>query len=285
MRTLGSIRGLPCALGAALLLFSTALPTVAQNASVFIVDPHGAAPAARTSEGRVVGDILRDQRDIWSSPFRLRGRSAVWLLPVAAIAAGLLATDRRVNGEVTESDGAVTPSNRISNIGSGFALAGAAGAFYAAGRAFHNDRAKETGLLGVEALVDETIVVTALKQLTNRERPNKLNGRQDFFDGGKAFPSGHAAASWALATVVAEQYADKPLVRWSAIGAAAAVSVARVTARAHSPSDVFVGGLIGYLIGRHVAHRSTSIGGTSFEIEPLVDPSSKAVGATGTFSF
>ena len=87
-------------------------------------------------------------------------------------------------------------------------------------------------------------------------------------------------------TVVAEQYHDKPLVRWTAFGLASAVSVARITAQKHSPSDVFVGGLIGYLIGRHVARRGeASYGHASFTFTPVVDVQTRSFGVAGSFSF
>ena len=141
-------------------------------------------------------------------------------------------------------------------------------------------------MLATEALIDEFVVVSAVKAATNRERPNKTNGRQDFFDGGRSFPSGHAAASWSFAAVVAEQYHDRPLVRWGAYGLATAVCVARVTATKHSPSDVFVGGLIGYLIGRHVAKRGAATGGsTSFMIAPVADVSTRTFGVSGVLRF
>jgi membrane-associated phospholipid phosphatase len=286
-----------------------AVPASAQNVAVPVARSAAAAadrsarhepasagpsdPAADTTatptgpqERRILQDILSDQRAIWTSPFRVGGGDAAWLLPAAAITAGLIASDRHVNGEVAESDGAVGPSNALSHVGAGYTLLGAAGAFYLAGRASHDERARATGLLAFEALVDETIVVTALKQLTNRERPNKENGKQDFLDGGNAFPSGHAAASWAFAAVVAEQYRDRPLVRWTAFGLASAVSVARITSQKHSPSDVFVGGLIGYLVGRHVAKRGASgPGRVSFTFAPVVDAPTRSFGVAGAVSF
>jgi hypothetical protein len=42
-----------------------------------------------------------------------------------------------------------------------------------------------------------------------------------------AFPSGHSIAAWSLATVIANEYHDRPLVQITAYGIAGAVSVAR----------------------------------------------------------
>lgn len=266
-----------------------ASPVAAQNAACLVASvPPPSAPARDVQARRMLSDIVSDQRDIWTSPFRLGKRDAKWVIPSLLITAALIGSDREINGHVIDSStaGSIRASNRVSKLGSGYALYAASGAFYLAGRLAHDDRARATGLLAVEALVDQYVVVTALKAGTNRERPDKANGRQDFYDGGNAFPSGHAAATWSFATVVAEQYRDRPLVRWGAYGLATAVSVARVTAEKHSPSDVFVGGLIGYLIGRHVARRGqTSDASTSVVFAPRVDPSTRTYGVTGTLRF
>jgi membrane-associated phospholipid phosphatase len=134
-------------------------------------------------------------------------------------------------------------------------------AFYLVGRAKHDDRARETGLLGAEALIDSAIVVTALKEITQRSRPLSGKSRSDFFDGGSSFPSGHSIEAWSLATVIANEYHDHRLVQVAAYGIAGAVSVARFTGHKHYLSDVLVGSAMGYGIGRyvyHAHHRKTS---------------------------
>ncbi len=125
----------------------------------------------------------------------------------------------------------------------------------------HNERARETGLLGAEALIDSAIVVTVVKEIAQRRRPLAAKGRSDFFDGGSSFPSGHAIESWALATVIANEYHGHRLVQVGAYGIATAVSLSRFTGRKHYLSDVLVGSAMGYGIGRYVYrthHRKSS---------------------------
>jgi membrane-associated phospholipid phosphatase len=83
--------------------------------------------------------------------------------------------------------------------------------------------------------------------------PSRSGGGR-FFTGGNSFPSGHATNAFALATVIANEYKDRPLVRWGAYGVAGLVGVSRFTGRRHFLSDVVVGGAIGYSIGRYVYH-------------------------------
>jgi membrane-associated phospholipid phosphatase len=136
--------------------------------------------------------------------------------------------------------------------GSGYGASSIAGAFYLIGRATHNARARETGLLGGEALIDSGIVAAVLKSSTQRPRPRAGKERGDFFDGGLSFPSGHTIAAWSLATVIANEYKDRPYVRFGVYGLAALMSASRFTGRNHFLSDVLVGSAIGYGIGRYV---------------------------------
>jgi len=210
--------------------------------------------ATPTLEKQFFKNILHDQKAIWTSPFHLRSRDAVWLAPLAGGAAALIATDQSTGDEIAESHKQLNASRIVSYAGSAYGAGGVALTFYLFGRAKHDDRARETGLLGAEALVDSGIVVTALKEITQRSRPLSGTSRSDFFDGGSSFPSGHSIAAWSLATVIANEYHDRPLVQITAYGIASAVSVARFTGQKHYLSDVLVGSAMGYGIGRYVYH-------------------------------
>jgi membrane-associated phospholipid phosphatase len=222
--------------------------------------PHPSpSPAPQTSatptlEKQFFKNILLDQKAIWTSPFHLRGRDARWLVPLGLGTAGLIATDQSTGDEIAESTRQLNASRIISYAGSGYGAGGVALTFYLVGRAKHDDRARETGLLGAEALIDSAIVVTALKEITQRSRPLSGKSRSDFFDGGSSFPSGHSIEAWSLATVIANEYHGHRLVQVAAYGIAGAVSVARFTGEKHYLSDVLVGSAMGYGIGRYVYH-------------------------------
>lgn len=204
-------------------------------------------------------NILGDQRAIWTSPFHLRRTDAKWLAPLGLSTIALIATDRRTSGELVEDGDNLNRlriSKDISRLGSFYSTGGVAGVLYLTGRATHNDRLRETGLLAGEALIDSAIVVTALKTASQRQRPPEDHSSGEFFDGGSSFPSGHAIDAWALATVVAQEYGQhRPLVQVGAYGLATAVSLSRYTGRNHFLSDVLVGSAMGYGIGRFVYHK------------------------------
>ena len=221
-----------------------------------------------TLESEFFKNVLRDQKAIWTAPFRLHGRDARWLAPLSLGTAALIATDRRTGDEVAESTGQLNVSRIVSYGGSAYGAGGVAAAFYLFGRARHDERARETGLLGAEALIDSAIVVTALKEITQRGRPLSGRDRSEFFDRGSSFPSGHSIEAWSLAAVIASEYHDHRWVQIGAYGIASAVSLSRFTGQKHYLSDVLVGSAAGYGIGRYVYrthHRVKTVSGDEEE--------------------
>ena len=212
-------------------------------------------PAATpTLERQFFKNILADQKAIWTAPFHLHGRDSRWVAPLALGTAALMVTDRSSGDEIGEFHKQLNMSRIVSYAGSTYGVGAVAATFYLIGRAKHDDRARETGLLGAEALIDSASVVTALKEITQRARPLAGRERSEFFERGTSFPSGHSIQAWSLATVIANEYHDRPLVQIGAYGIASAVSLARFTGRKHYLSDVLVGSAMGYGIGRYVYH-------------------------------
>jgi membrane-associated phospholipid phosphatase len=108
----------------------------------------------------------------------------------------------------------------------------------------------KTMLAGVAAIGYTTAAVQALKLAAGRERPF-LTGDGDggFFQGGNSFPSGHAIASFTVASFLAHRYPHHKWVAWVGYGLATTISVLRFTGKVHFSSDLVVGGILGYLVG------------------------------------
>ena len=249
-------------------IFSAAVSDQAQTPPAS-PSPTPSASSSPTLESKFFKNILRDQKAIWTSPFHLHGHDARWLAPLGLGTAALIATDRRTGDKIGEFHDQLDVSRYVSYAGSYYGVGSVALTFYLVGRAKHDERARETGLLGAEALIDSAIVVTVLKEISQRRRPLAAKGRGDFFKGGSSFPSGHAIESWALATVIANEYHDHRLVQVGAYGIATAISLSRFTGREHYLSDLLVGSAMGYGIGRYVyrAHHRKSSGSTDEEEE------------------
>jgi membrane-associated phospholipid phosphatase len=219
------------------------------------VQPSPSPAPTPSLEKQFLRNILHDQVSIWTSPFHMSSDDVMFVAPVGVATAALIATDRRSADELGENGGSQSRlriSHQVSRLGAFYTTGGIAGAFYLAGVAGHDYRARETGILSAEALIDAGIVSTVLKEVTQRPRPLVPDPKDDFFDGGNSFPSGHATSAWALATVIASEYHDHKGVQIAAYGIAAAVSVSRYTGRNHFLSDVLVGSALGYGVGRFV---------------------------------
>lgn len=254
-------------------LFAAALNMAAQQVSdagkSVACDP-GAYCAGQPNSIRELGrNLLRDQEHIWMSPLRLQYREARWILPMTGIAAGLIAAD----GDIEQHIGTTHMhlSNQLSNAGL-FAEVGTAGAFYVIGKERHNEHATETGLLSYEAAVNSLIVNTAIQGISRRPRPDQPS-QSGFFSSGTSFPSDHAAVAWSIASVVAHEYPGWG-TRLLAYGSASAISAARVGARKHFVSDVFVGSALGWLIGKETyrLHHNPELPGVDWNtVAPRVE--------------
>ncbi len=230
---------------------------------------------------------MHDQAGIWTSPLRIRGRDALWLAPFAAAAAVSLRYDADAMQGLGSSPSRERVSRDFSQIGSPYTVFGVAGASYLIGSLSHNEKMRETGVLGAEAILDTAVVVTVIKLATNRERPEEGMGTGGFWPEGTrgyphtSFPSMHAAGTWALIHVIAKETPGHPILHIGLYTLAAGISATRVTARKHFPSDILVGGTFGYLIGGYVyRHHSASNTDTrsSFTLFPVVNSTTRSYG-------
>ena len=202
---------------------------------------------------KVVKNIWMDQKAIWTSPLHIRTvEDAVPWIVVGAGTAGLIASDHWTSRQLPNTVDQVSISSDVSHVGAAYTVLPITAGFYIGGAIAHNEKARETGVLGGEAILDALILTSVVKVATQRKRPLDGNGDGDFFDGGSSFPSGHAAESWALASVVAHEYNKNLLYPITAYGLATLVSVSRLSGQNHFSSDVFVGSAMGWFIGRYV---------------------------------
>ena len=95
------------------------------------------------------------------------------------------------------------------------------------------------------------LIIQIIKILLGRPRPQFMH--QDHWQigpslqgGMNTFPSGHSAASFAVAAVLARHF---PKGAWVWYGMAAFVAISRIMKGAHFPSDALAGSLIGFLLG------------------------------------
>jgi hypothetical protein len=209
--------------------------------------------------------LVLDQKAIWTSPAHLRFADFTWLVPLGGFSGALFASDREFSRHLSNSPQTLSNYKKASDYGLGV-MVGLGGGMYLFGKMTSDDHARETGLLAGEAALDSLVPTYVIKYATRRERPLQGDGGGSFWSGGDSFPSEHASAAWSIASVVAHEYPGF-LTQMLAYGGATAVSLSRIKAKQHFPSDVLIGSGIGWLIGQYVygTHHDPEVGGSRWE--------------------
>jgi membrane-associated phospholipid phosphatase len=201
------------------------------------------------------GNLLKDQAAIWTSPFRLRGGDLKIVAPLLLATGAAIATDHRALRDLISLDPAFNNDNtNASNVLIGGFIA-APVILYGVGHYGGNEHARETGMLGAEALVDGVVVEQGMKLIFWRERPYQDQERGRFFQSSagvdSSFPSSHSVLAWSTAAVIAGEYRN-PWTQVLVYTGAAGISFTRLMGQQHFPSDVIVGSAAGWLIGHYV---------------------------------
>jgi membrane-associated phospholipid phosphatase len=138
-----------------------------------------------------------------------RRRNLKWELPIAAATGLLIATsDDYINSHI-QSLSFAQAASRGSNVGLGIEL-GVAGLMYLVGCSGHRSSyAANTGFTALEAMGAASLMNYAVKVGTNRQYAYHPDTHGEFWEDGRSFPSGHAAASFAFASVIAHRYPHK----------------------------------------------------------------------------
>jgi Capsule assembly protein Wzi/PAP2 superfamily len=230
-------------------------------------------------------NLVADQKSFWTFPERIPRKDMKVFLPIAAISAGLFVSDADFSKQLSRSPSRIKTSNNVANFGLAAMVAGGGG-MYLYGRLGGNEHSRETGVLASEAAIDSAIITEMLKLATQRQRPNEGSGQGHFLAGSasnSSFPSQHAAVAWSLATVFANEY-PSPVMKLLSYGAASAISLSRITSLNHFPSDVFIGGTLGYFVGREAyrTHHDTDLPGASYGTFVKTLPGQRSPSLTGT---
>jgi membrane-associated phospholipid phosphatase len=201
--------------------------------------------------------VLQDQKAIWTSPFHTAKKDIKWWAIFGTAAGVLIATDKYAARNMPNTSAQTHLGADFSNIGAAYTLIPISAGFYFLGTAAGSDHFRETGMLCFETLIDTTIMETIIKSATDRARPLEGNGKGGFWESSgspynASFPSGHSINTFGMASIFAHEYPHKWWVKLLAYGYAGTVVGARLAARKHFPSDVVVGGALGWFTGDYV---------------------------------
>lgn len=236
-------------------MFAPRFDAAKLRAGIFDEDGGGsAAQQGGQSEGTVKRSVkrtLQDQKEMYMAPFK--PSNLRWDALVLAPTAVFLITDRHIENNLP--GGHYQFYQDASNIAIGGLAATLAGVWIYGLKGDH-PHARETGFLELETLVNTFLIYTPMQYIAGRQRPGEGNGHGDFWKHraiNTSFPGGHAMFTWAMATVVAQEY-PKPWVQVLNYTAAFTVTTTRFLARDHWASDMWIGAALGVAIGTHVFH-------------------------------
>jgi hypothetical protein len=202
--------------------------------------------------------ILSDQKAIWTSPLRIRDSNAAGPVILVLATAGAITADHQVMSSSRLQDASLNSHASTASNGLVGGFVAVPALLFGLGELRHDSHASEAGILGGEAIVDSLAVNEVIKIVSLRERPISDGARGKFFQSGvgfnSSFPSNHSVVAWSSAAVLAAEY-DGRMAQLAIYSLATGVSVTRVLAREHFPSDVLVGSAVGWMIGHYVYKR------------------------------
>jgi len=238
-------------------------------------------------EPRFFKAVLQDQGKILSSPFRMKGKDFLLWGSVALVTGALIVKDEAIYREFKKfqekNQWVDDVSPKVTRLGLGEWNLGIAGAFYLGGLVFKDKKAIETARLTLMTFIHTGIVVQLGKHLSGRQRPSWDNGKDHwagpagFFKRYKegeishydAFPSGHTITIFGTATVVAEMYKKTIWVPVLSYSLATMCGLSRVTENAHWLSDVFLGAVLGYAIGKYIVKKRNRLEKSKLNVFPV----------------
>lgn len=227
-----------------------------------------------------------DAVSVVAMPASWSGSDWLWAGGAVGLGCAIYAADPAIDRWVQEhrGSGSDAVASTIAPLGREVL---AVGLLATAGASFVSDdpRVRRTALLGGEALLFTFVAHTAISTVAGRERPEDGQGSSawDGPGGGDSFPSGHTAAAFAVAAVVAHEWEAVPWAAPAAYGTATLVGLARIGAGAHWTSDVYAGALLGLAMGYAVESLHPPGGHSAVTVTPWWDGRDTGLVATLRF--
>lgn len=206
--------------------------------------------------------VIEDARALVTAPLRMTGEDWLKVGAGAAVVGGFVAADHSIQDWVDRNNKSATGkkvADGFNTFGNPVTMAGVNVGVIAIGLANQSygggSWIKEAGLVGLEAEGFAVVAAELLSNVTGRARPERHQGATNFrpFSGNTSFGSSHSAASFAVAAVFADRF--DPAIGWLSYGVATAVAASRVYTDKHFTSDVIVGGLIGWGMGKFISRQ------------------------------
>jgi membrane-associated phospholipid phosphatase len=199
---------------------------------------------------------------------------------VAGVTGVFFVLDDEINAEIKDNRSSTTDAffDVFEPFGnSGITIPAMIG-FYMYGRFGENEKVERTALLASESFLVTSLFTGVLKVGMGRVRPAVGGIDADTFRGplgdgaGHSFPSGHTSTAFAIATVIANEYENVPLLTPVSYGIASLTALSRLNDEKHWASDVIFGAALGYFTAKTILKLHNNKKGRHFTIYPRVDP-------------
>jgi membrane-associated phospholipid phosphatase len=251
----------------------------------------------REKKDSLIKNWASDHGRIWTSPTRIKGTQ--WLIWGGVILATgvMIANDEAIYRSIKdfqEENGWVDDASPVfSKLAEGYPIP-IAGLFLLSGWLIKDRKLVETGSMALQAIAHSFVVVQTVKHLTGRQRPSWEDGKDKWWGPSGAFKrysdgrwakydaffSGHTVTIWSLATVIAHQYSRSVWIPILCYSVATLSGMATITEDLHWISDVFLGMVVGYAIGRFVVKRRST---TRWQVQPVVRENGIGIGVSYVF--
>jgi PAP2 superfamily len=218
---------------------STATPGVASQPQAQVAPTSEAAPPTPTGLRTLFRDLGGDFKHLPSVD------SAIVASIGGGLALGLHPLDDDVNQKLANDSGFFKAGDIAGNT---ITLMGASMTAYGLGRAFGDNRVAHVGLDLLRAQIVTEAMVQSLKFTVERPRPDGSSGY--------SFPSGHAAVTFATATVLDRHLSWRFSLPTYAF--ATYVATSRLHDNVHTLSDVVFGAAVGTIAGRTITRHGAS---------------------------
>ena len=238
----------------------------------------GAGKASLCPDRAYLKSYLTDTRDLLKSPLHWNRLDYLEAGLLAGATVGLYTRDGEIRDWAQRKRD--SKSDHLANFakpfGNGAYTLPPLAALYLYGHLSGRDKPRRTALLGLESYIFADVITGLLKDIGHRHRPSSGDSYSRW-DGpslstsNQSFPSGHSTAAFALLTVIASEYGDRPYIPTLALGIASLTALSRVNDNDHWASDVLFGSAIGYFTARAILRLHKVDSNSRITIFPQLD--------------
>ncbi len=201
--------------------------------------------------------VLADANETFTRPGNI---AALLLAGGASVAMHNTDADKNIDESLRSRAFSDTADKTFDVAGNPWTHLGATGLWYLFSQANDDELNQQRAISMLSALLITDASVFTLKAIRNNDTPNGKD---------LAWPSGHTASSFCVASVLDEYYG--PRVGVPAYIGASLVAWRMMDSGDHWASDVLFGGTLGFIVGHTVADRHKQLEFAGFKVKPMMD--------------